>query len=122
MHATISPPSDRYGFRAAEETGPGVRDAARRRPRDATLCTQHLAEAGRDRGPGIADGEEVREGGCGAADGVAAPKACEGDATSLCRERRKSMSGTNDRDDMSGEGAVQPGESPWLRFCSGGLP
>jgi hypothetical protein len=41
--------------------------------------------------------------------GMATPKAREGNETSLRRERRKSMSGTNDRNDLSGEGAVRPG-------------
>ena len=32
------------------------------------------------------------------------------------------MPGTNDRNDLSGEGAVQLGKLPSLCFCSGGLP
>eukprot|EP00964_Phaeocystis_antarctica_P062098 scaffold37156_cov42-Phaeocystis_antarctica.AAC.1 len=51
----------------------------------------------------------MQQGRRGSAHGMAAPEACEGDAASLCGKRSESMSGKDDRNDLSGEGAVRPG-------------
>ena len=74
-----------------------------------TSRTTHGPPASRDRSAGVADSQEMRQRRHRAADGVAAQKAREGNETSLRGERRESMPGTNDRNDLSGEGAVRPG-------------